>query len=133
MVELRVRIKELEGKLSFEYEIVRVDKDAEVAALEARVAERENGMLLWKQRESKALTRIKELEEELTELRAERDAWRRSLVEEQVIGIDEDGHVTGPEHLRRVLAGEGDDRATVVGDEDTSDDAQKPGNVRGSA
>ena len=66
------RIKDLEEELRFELEIVRVDKDAEIAALEARVAEREDGMLQWKQRESVALTRVRVLE-------GERDILQRRL------------------------------------------------------
>lgn len=40
--------------MKFEKEIVRVDKDAEIARLERRVAEREHEMLQWKERESAA-------------------------------------------------------------------------------
>lgn len=66
-----------------------------------------DGLTHWEELEienGKLRGRIQELEDELTELRAERDAWRRSLVEEEVIKVDEDGNVSGPEELLHCLA-----------------------------
>ena len=53
---LRTRVKGLEAALRFEKEIVRTDKNAEIARLELRLAERENEIRKWSRR-SGALAR----------------------------------------------------------------------------
>ncbi len=75
LVKANTRIEELKAALKFEEDIVRVDKNAEVASLELRVAEREDEMLQWKQREAVACTHIKDLEKKNAQLQARLDAY----------------------------------------------------------